>query len=53
MSDMLHKLVVNIRNYASLKNLPPMSDMLQLVVKIGKTQATILPVTSHVESPQP
>ena len=27
-----------------------MSDMLQLVVEIGKSQATILPVASHIES---
>jgi len=33
MSDML-QLVVNIRNYTSLKNANQMSDMLQLVVNI-------------------
>ena len=34
------------------KDANQMSDMLQLVVEIGITQAMILPVTSHIESSQ-
>ena len=34
----------------SRKDANQMSDMLQLVVEIGITQAMILPVTAHIES---